>query len=388
MFPLFVLLGTTALLAGGKFTYLFFYLALLLFLLPYLWLRLSLKHLTGNIEVSAAYAEVGQHLTVKYIIENSPSGRFPYLELTNMIGSSFQAPAEERIIGLEAGENAVYRREVLCTRRGKYDLKSFQVKTGDPFGFFQLTKPLAAGEEIKVYPRLRFFPEITLSARQHYGELPVRERHFEHFSQVSDLREWREGDSMKKVHWKQSARQDRIVVKNFEHQGDTTLNIFVDMCGTSYRHDSEHKLEDLAVETAASLLFFNLRENVPVEIFSEPVPAMRLYGRHPRDYREIMDRVISLAPRGKTAFSLFVHRWSYYLAPTSSLYLLTPRLELADAAVFLRLKQRGFFVVLFYLAPEEPGPREKSLLDKAEKAGIKVHILHPAEGTGDDRQAL
>lgn len=378
-----VILAAAALLAGGKFPYLFFYLAVLILLIPYLWLRMSLRKLRGDIEVSSSYGEVGQTLTVDYKVDNSPSGRFPYLELTNIIGGSFSAPEENKLVTLEAGEAAIYRREVKCTRRGKYDIKTFQVKTGDPFGVFKLARPLATGKEINVYPRLKVYPEVTLPARQHFGSLAVRDKQFENYSQVSDLREWQDSDSVKKIHWKQSARHNNLVVKNFERKADASLNIFLDMLNKSYRHDKNHALEDLAVEAAASLIYLSLKENVPVQVFSEPLPGGRLHGRHLRDYRGIMDSIITLSPRGKRAFAAYVNSYTYYLSPNSSLYLFTPLFSLTDAALLLRLRQRGFFPVLFYIAFFDQEPDESNVIDKVKEAGIKVHTLHPTEENED-----
>lgn len=71
------LLAAAALLAGGRFPYLFFYMALFLFLIPCLWLRLSLGRLSGDIEVSSTYSEVGQTLTVLYRVKNSSGGGSP-----------------------------------------------------------------------------------------------------------------------------------------------------------------------------------------------------------------------------------------------------------------------------------------------------------------------
>ncbi|HOA35604.1 MAG TPA: DUF58 domain-containing protein [Bacillota bacterium] len=378
------LLAAAALLAGGRFPYLFFYMALFLFLIPCLWLRLSLGRLSGDIEVSSTYSEVGQTLTVLYRVKNSSRGRFPYLELTNVTGSSFStAAAENKLVTLSPGETVVYRREVKCSRRGIYDLKTFRVKTGDPFGIFQISKPLAAGKEIKVYPQLKTYPGAALPARQYFGNMAVKEKQYENYSYIADLREWQDGDSVKRIHWKQSARQERLVVKNYEPKADSSFNIFLDMCSSSYRHDRDHLLEDLAVEAAASLIYYGLKEGVPVQVFSELLPAGSLRGRHMRDYRKIMDRVIALSPAGRKDFAAFVHGYSYYLTPQSSLFLFTPRLNLSDAAAFLLLKQRGYFPVLFYPAFFNPGLEEPAMLKKLKEAGISVHTLHPPEENED-----
>ncbi len=390
--PVFLLvvvgLGIIAVLVGGRFPYFFFYLALLLALVPYLWLSIGLRRITGDIEVSANRTEVGQNLVVKYIINNSSSGRFPYLELSNIVGSSFQAPVEKKIVSLEAGETEAFEREVRCTRRGKYDMREFQIKTGDPFGLFQLSKFLATGEEIIIYPKLTRLQEIKPLARQHFGDFDQKENRFENHSLISDLREWQAGDSIKKIHWKQTARQEQIVVKNYEKKGDIAPKIFLDMSESSYLHDCKHRLEDMAVDIAASFMYYFLGNNISVELFSEPLYAGSLGGSQPGDFLEVMDRIIDLAPLGKTDYSTFVSNRCHYLATSGSLYLITPRLSFTDAAVLLGLKQKGFDLVLFYLAPANLSAAAATVLERLRENRVKVQILYPAEVLKDESAAL
>ncbi len=372
-------LAGTALLAGGKFPYIFFYLTLFVFLVPYIRLSRGLKRLTGDIRVSAEYGQVGQPLAVDYRVQNPPGGAFLFLEMVSLPGAALPG-ARDRVISLEGGDTAHYREEVRFSRRGIYDTGSFRVKTGDPFGIFTLEKSLAQGRTIKVYPHLKPFPGVTPPARQHFGDLPVKERQFENYSQVADLREWQEGDSVKRVHWKQTARQGRLVVKNYAHKGDAALNIFIDMGERSYRRDRGHLLEDLAVEAAASFVHENLKAGIFLQVFSQALPRGRLLGRHFRDYREIMDHLIALSPGEHGNFTAYVDSRSYYLTPRSSLYLLTPSLSLPGAAVYLNLKERGFSPALFYLALREPGPEERVILQRVKEAGVQVQILYASGG--------
>jgi uncharacterized protein (DUF58 family) len=379
-------LGAIALLAalaGGKFPYLFFYLAAMVFLVPCIRLRSSLGRLKGDVQVSSPYAEVGQSLKVRYRIINSTSGRFPYLELQDVVGGLTQARQVE-IVNVNPGQTAVFEREVSCARRGKYDLKTLTVRTGDPFGFFQLEKSLAAGQEIRVYPRLQKFPEINIPPRHHFGDIRVKNPSFESYSEIASLREWRDGDSIKKIHWKQSAKVNSIVVKNYERKGDSSLTIFLDMHRKSYRHDSNHRLEDLAVEATASFVHVNLCDNLPLSVFCASAERSPLCGKSPGDYRGIMDHLIAVSPVGKGAFSSFVHRESFFLPPQCSLCLITPSVDLTDAAVFLNLKQGGFSPVLFYLVRDETEPAIGNLLRSLREAGIRIHVL-PATGWGTEQ---
>ena len=375
-----VILAVLAILAGGKFLYLFFYLAFFLFIIPYAWLRISLNFLSGSVEVSSPYAEVGQSITVMYVIKNHPYGRFPYLELTSILDLASTTKTQSKIVCIEAGEQVTYSFDIPCRRRGKYDLKSFRVKTGDPFGIFQLSKILAADQEITVYPRLRSLPILHPLAHQNFGNLAVSNRQFEDYSQVSDLRNWHAGDSKKKIHWKQSARQDRLLVKNYDQKGDATLNIFIDMAAKGYDYDKDRLLEDLAVETAASLVFHNLKTRIAVEVFSQLFSQHSLVGAQLRDFWAIMDQVVTLEATAAKPFHHFVIDCSYYLAPNSSLYLITPLLDPPAATNFLKLRLKGFNLVLLYLCNEYLAQERIRLIESLREAGIRVLLLSSAPG--------
>ena len=372
-------LGIAVYLAGGQLFYLFFYLTFLFFLVPLLWLKLGINKLKGKVTVSAEYGEVDREIEVSYFIVNSQFGFFPYLELANMVSGSFNSPSEGKFVALPAGYEASFTRMVKCTRRGIYDLETFQVKTGDPFGLFKLSRPLSSGIEIKVYPRVKKIPGVILPARQRFGNIRVKEHQFENYTHISYLREWQEGDNAKRIHWKQSARQRRLVVKNYELTGDASLNIFLDMNVRSYSNDEGHLLEDLAVESAASIIYLSLQDKIAVNVFSEPLAVEMITGHQLRDYRLIMDRIISLAPTGKSSFVNYVNHLSYSLTPKSSLYLFTPHVGIEEATLFLTLKQKGFYPVVFYLALNEGDAIKNKMLDKLRESGLDIVILFARE---------
>jgi len=381
-------LAALAILAGGKFLYLLFYLALFLFIIPYTWLRISLNRLHGRVKLTEAYAEVGQSINVQFIINNHPAGWFPYLELTSLLDLSLNAASQSRIVCLDPGEETSFNFNLYCRRRGKYDLQAFSIKTGDPFGIFKLSKPLFADREITVYPRLKPLPLSSPQASQNFGNLAVGNRQFENYSQVSDLRSWRAGDNMKKIHWKQSARHERLLVKNYDQKGDTTLNLLIDMAASAYRGDWQHLLEDLAVEVATSLIYQNLKHNLAVKIFSQPFHRYNLVGSQPRDFWGIIDQVVTLAATASGSFCQYVNTTSYYLTPNSTLYLISPCLEPEAVISYLALRLKGFNLILFYLRGGETTPNTLKLLTTLREAGIRVLPVTFDPEENDERAAL
>lgn len=372
-----VLLSLAALLVAGKFPYMFFYLALLSCLIPYWRLRVSLKQLKGEVTVSPRVREVGESFSVSYKIINSDSGSFPYLEVPAISGSLSQ---HSRFLSLEAGEIREISTEIYCGRRGVYKLDSLTVKTGDPFGFFRLTKRLADGGEVKVYPRLRSFPGLDLPVYRQAGEQAAKNTVFEDRSRFAGLREWQDGDSIKQIHWKQSAKQEKIIVRKFESAAEAGLILFLDMFAESYRHDSGHLLEDLAVELAASLAYSRLKANLPVTLYSCGLENSPLGGSRIRDYAKIADQLITLAPEREGSFYSYLQQQSFYLQPDASLYLLSPSLSLAGADVLLSLKSKGFSLVLLQLCLQKITGKEEEIHARLRGKGVKTHILAADEG--------
>jgi len=365
------------LLAAGKFPYSLFYLVALAAIVPHWRLRRSLRNLRGEITVSSRTSEVGQSFEVNYKIINSDKGTFPYLELSHATdGLQHDSP----YICLNSGEIKEFSRRVFCKRRGTYDLNSLTVKTGDPFGLFQLQKPLAEGGKVKVYPPVRHFPGINVPTPNYLGDHKTKNAVFENQSELSGLREWQDGDSLKRIHWKQSAKQERIIVKDYEHTADAEFTLFLNMHQEGYKHDEEHLLEDLAIELAASLVYHRLSEGLSVHLFSASIPGSPLKGKRLGDYERIVDLMIDLAPDQAGSFFSYLRQQTYFLLPNTTLYVITPSLTLTDADLLLSLKRKGFSVVVLFLSPHDLKASTHKIFGRMREAGIRVHTTYTSTG--------
>ncbi|QGJ70034.1 Hypothetical protein PBC10988_17230 [Planctomycetales bacterium 10988] len=112
--------------------------------------------------------------------------------------------------------------------RGRYRLGPMTLRTEYPFGLVRYRKVIPETAELLVYPQLG-----TISSR--WKELQRRrQEELSHLSQTRfgqrsgefhSLRDYQTGDSFQWIHWKTSARLDRLVVRQFEqpHGRDTFL---------------------------------------------------------------------------------------------------------------------------------------------------------------------
>jgi len=163
----------------------------------------------------ARRAQVGRTLEESFTVHNS--GLLPKLWLEVRDHSDLPNHNASHVVPALLPRQR-YRWDVrtICTRRGQFTLGPMTVLSGDPFGLFQFPRKIAAASTIIVYPPTvpvhRFATPVgTLSG----GEAVRRRAHFI-TTNASGVRDYEPGDSFNRIHWRSTARKDRLLVKEFE----------------------------------------------------------------------------------------------------------------------------------------------------------------------------
>ncbi|MGH7428048.1 MAG: DUF58 domain-containing protein [Candidatus Methylomirabilaceae bacterium] len=99
-------------------------------------------------------------------------------------------------------------------RRGPARLPSIQAATAFPFGLFIKATRAQRGEEVLVLPRI---DPLSVDVRAALGEVGVSARPARGLgAELHDVRAFRVGDDPRLIHWKQSAKMDRLMVRELE----------------------------------------------------------------------------------------------------------------------------------------------------------------------------
>ena len=148
-------------------------------------------------------------------------------------------------------ETLTYRARLL--ERGIYRIGPTRIATGFPLGLIRHSRILDRGDRIIVFPRTgrlttafaQMFQQIQLGIGGH----PLRQDR-----QTGDfhgLREWKEGDGRRMIHWKSTARRGTPVVREFEQDHHQELNLLLDL-GELADYADEHQYEE-AIRFAATI---------------------------------------------------------------------------------------------------------------------------------------
>jgi uncharacterized protein (DUF58 family) len=134
-----------------------------------------------------------------------------------------------------AGE-AVFRPRVRATipRRGKYTLAPLIARSTFPFGLAGRSIPLLHADELIVLPkpaRVDVERMRNWMYRAWAGADDQRRklrRVIEREAEVHGLRDYRSGDSPRRIHWKATARRNRLTVREYEDAAPPRLLLVVD----------------------------------------------------------------------------------------------------------------------------------------------------------------
>ncbi|MEE2642021.1 MAG: DUF58 domain-containing protein [Planctomycetota bacterium] len=142
--------------------------------------------------------------------------------------------------------------ECVLWKRGHYRLRPSRISTSYPIGLVRASAKIDNGESLYVAP-----PQGTLSSVWADWSEPdeVDEPRGLGNKGIQDglfygIREFRQGDSRRAIHWRTSARLGKLAVKQFEKQTDRELNIVIDLHGTPEKSNGA----ELALSFAATLM--------------------------------------------------------------------------------------------------------------------------------------
>ena len=139
------------------------------------------------------------------------------------------------------------------TRRGRYPNEPAVVETSFPFGLFRANRPVDVEGELLVWPRTIRLEGMPDASEAQLSEEQFSERRTGEFGDMMGTRLFRPGDSLRRVHWAQTARQQTLIVTERQAPAMTSVRVVLDLSKESHPPESREETVELCVETAASI---------------------------------------------------------------------------------------------------------------------------------------
>jgi uncharacterized protein (DUF58 family) len=153
--------------------------------------------------------------------------------------------------------------------RGRYVLPSLGVARTDPFGLVRSRSVWLPEQVVLAYPRYHTLDELPLPMGRRYqpGGIPLA-------SEVGDslefigTREYREGDPLRKIHWRSWARLGRPIVKEYQEEYFSRIALVLDTFLPKRPRPRERERFEAAISLLASVAGHFSRTEEVVDILA------------------------------------------------------------------------------------------------------------------------
>jgi uncharacterized protein (DUF58 family) len=137
--------------------------------------------------------------------------------------------ASQVVNSLPPRQERAWTIRTICLERGRYTLGPITLYSGDPLGLFRLRRSLEPTSNIVVFPSTVDILSFPLPTGLLPGGDALRRRTHYITTNAATVREYVPGDSFNRIHWKSTARRDRLIVKEFELDPLSDVWVFLDM---------------------------------------------------------------------------------------------------------------------------------------------------------------
>jgi uncharacterized protein (DUF58 family) len=137
--------------------------------------------------------------------------------------------------------------------RGRYEVGPLVVRLTDPFGLCELSRAFAAVDRLTVIPQVSPLPAIRLTG-EFAGAGESRARSVAvHGEDDAATREYRNGDDLRRVHWRSTARTGEMMVRREEQPWESRATVLLDTRAAGHRGEGPTASFEWAVSAAASI---------------------------------------------------------------------------------------------------------------------------------------
>jgi uncharacterized protein (DUF58 family) len=166
-----------------------------------------------------------QPFLMEISVENVKESLASYsIEIEDLVAGK---PLDKKCYFLKVPPGRVQRTSYRHTfsRRGLYRFTGFRIGTKFPFALFRKTRDVDEPGEVLVFPTVYAVPPPTPRSQHQDGAAAVRlGRRGEFFG----LREYRNGDDRRDIHWRSTARSGRLLVREYEEESQKRATLFID----------------------------------------------------------------------------------------------------------------------------------------------------------------
>jgi uncharacterized protein (DUF58 family) len=342
------LLFVAAFSTGAIFLFFLLYLGIVVIGGAYVVTRFGLSDLEAGHVLDRLRGEVGDVLRASYTVRNL--SRIPKLWLEVHNPTTLPVPLPGRALALGSRSEVSWVTYAQLTRRGQYRIEPLLLRAADPFGLFESYATVGRASTVIVYPHVEPIPGWHLAPAAVEGSHAHPVRTPQTTPHATSIRPYAPGDAYNRIHWKSSARQGELQVKEFDLEQTADVWLFLDLYGPAHAGEGDESTVEYAVRAAAAIGAQAIYDNRAVAMTASGARVVTLQpDRGQRQYQKIMQLLAAANADGSQPLQEVLVENILRLRRGTTAIILTPSTDREWVKPLSTLTPRGVAVMVVAL---------------------------------------
>lgn len=215
--------------------YFFFLLVLCLIVVPIAGIfiaKMVAKQLEFNLVLPVMTIEEGNYAKIVFKLKNDLHIPLPRLVCVMSVENRYYPNEEIQEMTFPVrGGNSTYEWSICPIYAGSISVKVKKVSVWDYLNFCEIKMPIPKEKELISLPKQSVTAVHLLETFAEEGDEIEMDalNSTEDVTSIKELRDYRPGDRLQRVHWKLSTKQDGLLVKEFERELNRTVTLLLDL---------------------------------------------------------------------------------------------------------------------------------------------------------------
>lgn len=220
-------------------------------------------------ELSPARVPVGQHTLVTLRLMNTTRLRTGLLLAEDDLPYPLGGHPRFILDGVEGGGTRELTYRIRSDMRGRFDIGPLAVRVADAFGMVEISRSFTERSKLVVTPRVVVLPP-TQTAADWLGTGDRRMR-IAAAAGEDDIapRAYRDGDDLRRVHWRSTARYGELMVRREEQPWHSRASLFLDTRAVAHAGAGITSSFEYAVSAAASIGVHLARQRFDMQMVTD-----------------------------------------------------------------------------------------------------------------------
>ncbi|MEN2997461.1 MAG: DUF58 domain-containing protein [Brevinematia bacterium] len=258
---------------------------------------------------------------------------------------------------------------IVGSKRGDHHLGPTMIEFKDLFMRTFLSKEFDTVDFVTVFPSILPHSEIDKSILQPYGEIKNKLPIFEDLTKIQGIREYQDGDEIRKINWKISARHDKLYVNYYNPSVSSGTIVILNLYHQDYDMKYADYYEEFSIEFATTIIFelYGYHQEVGLVANGEIRRKVSLKGKsiveNPLGFFEIpisygnthisnmFELLARIYPQNKITLFQTLRNLSIQIPWGTAIVLITPRIDEEISLLLYEISRKGHEIFIYNTHP-------------------------------------